>query len=223
VTRNLQLAAWLMAGIFLGNLLGNFVHAQAYLTATEVPRGTILMMMNACPGGYAEVSSLNGAMPYGTIAANGDAGGTGGSNTITPTGSISTPAFSGNSATLTGSVSQPTFTGNAFTSVINHTHTVTVTYDVQGGTTAATTGTHVMTSTATGGSARVPTSGDVVSATTANPGGGVSSITPAGTVSQPTLTMNSYTPAGTVTTPTMTGNSFDNRPAFVKVIFCQKS
>jgi hypothetical protein len=33
---------------------------------------------------------------------------------------------------------------------------------------------------------------------------------------------NNITPTGTVTQPTFTGNSFDNRPAFVKVIFCKK-
>lgn len=194
--RNYQLAACLMAGILIGNFMGGFVRAQTYLIASEVPRGTILLMTAACPAGYAEVTAMNGVVPYGTIAANGDVGGTGGSNTITPT-----------VASLTAAAQS--FTGTPFTSVINHTHTVTVTYNVQGGTTAATTGTHVMTSTATGGSARAPTSGDVVSATTANPGGGVSSITPAGTNSTSAVT-------GTL-------NSFDNRPAFVKVIFCQKS
>jgi hypothetical protein len=79
----------------------------------------------------------------------------------------------------------PAFTGTPFSSVINHTHTVTTTWNVQGGTTASTTGTHVMTSTATGGSARVPTTGDVISETTANPAGGVASITPAGSNAWP--------------------------------------
>ena len=112
------------------------------------------------------------------------------------------PTFSGSA----GTVPAQTFTGTPFSSLINHTHTVSVTYNVQGGTTASTTGTHVMTSTATGGSARAPTSGDVVSATTANPSGGVSSITPAGTNST-----SSFTPAGTVAwpagVPTATGGS----------------
>ncbi len=38
--------------------------------------------------------------------------------------------------------------------------------------------------------------------------GGSSSYTPAGTVSQPTLTMNPYTPAGTVSQPTLTMNPY---------------
>jgi len=268
---------------------------------------TVLITSGSCPAGFAQVTTLNGAVPYGTLAANGDIGGTGGSNTITPTvasltaaaqtfagsaattsavsagtpagtnGTVSfTPAGTNNAPAISwpagvptfsgsaGTVPAQTFTGTPFSSVINHTHTVTVTYDVQGGTSASTTGTHVMTSTATGGSARAPTSGDVVSATTANPSGGVSSITPAGTNSTA-----AFTPAGTIAWPagvptqaaptfsgsagtvpaqTFTGsalgththtltatgtnsasavtgtlNSFDNRQAFVKVIFCQKS
>lgn len=37
--------------------------------------------------------------------------------------------------------------------------------------------------------------------------GGAATITPTGTVTQPTLTMNSYIPAGTVAAPTFTGSS----------------
>lgn len=45
------------------------------------------------------------------------------------------------------------------------------------------------------------------------------SFTPAGTNSAPTFTGN----AGTISAETWTGNSLDNRSAFVKVIFCQKT
>jgi hypothetical protein len=243
------------------------------------PIGTLTMTTNAsCPVGTQQVSAFNGAMPLGTIAANGDVGATGGSNTVTPAGTNATaaftpvgtvapPVFTGSAAAVpaqaiawpasvptfvgnAGVVPSQTFTGTPFSSVINHTHTVTVTYNVQGGTAAATTGTHVMTSTATGGSARAPAAGDVVSATTANPGGGVASITPAGTnatvsftpagtvawpAGVPTNGTVNFTPAGTNAAPaftgtvgtvpaeTWTGSSFDNRSAFVKVIFCQKT
>lgn len=175
----------------------SFPQVKAQTPWGMYPAGIVSMIAaGTCPAGTVEVTALNGAMPLGTIAANGDIGTTGGSNTITPT-----------VATLTAAAQ--TFTGTPFSSVINHTHAVTVTYQAQGGTTAATTGTHSMTSTATGGSARSLTSGDVVSATTANPAGGVSSITPAGTNGTSAVT-------GTL-------NSFDNRPAFIKVIFCQKA
>lgn len=187
----------------------------------SLPSGLITISLTACPSGFTETIALNGKMLRGTLAANGDVGTTGGSATITPTGTNTVPTFTGTPAVLTGSLSTPVFSGTPFSSVINHTHTVSVTYNVQGGTTAATTGTHVMTSTSTGGSARAPTTGDVVSATTANPSGGVSSITPAGTVSAPLLTMNSFTPIGTNTAPVFTGNAFDPSPLYTKVIFCQ--
>jgi hypothetical protein len=198
----------------------NFPHNAIYLTT-----------VSPCASGYSEVTALNGKTLWGTLTANGDAGGTGGNDNITPAGTNSAPAFTGSSGTVSAQTISwpagvPAFTGTPFSSVINHTHTVTTTWNVQGGTTAATTGTHVMTSTATGGSARAPTTGDVVSATTANPGGGVASITPAGTVAWPagvpTNGTVSFTPAGTVAAPAFTGTQFDNRSAFVKVIFCKK-
>jgi hypothetical protein len=209
-----------------------------------VPSGfTGFVTSGTCPTGYAQVTALDAGMPEGTLAAHGDVGGTGGANSITPTVATLTAAaqtFTGSSATTSsvsggtpaGTVSTPTFTGTPFTSVINHTHTITVTSLVQGGTTAATTGTHVMTSTATGGSARAITAGDSITATSANPSGGVTSITPAGTVSTPTFTgsalaghTHTLTATGTNSTSVVTGtlNSFDNRPAYVKVIYCQKS
>lgn len=164
-----------------------------------IPAGLITFIVSGtCPTGWTEVTALNGKTLFGTLAANGDVGGTGGSDTITPTVNSLTAAAQ-------------TFTGTPFTSIINHTHTLTITSTsrVQGGTTAATTGTHIMTSTATGGSARAPTAGDSLTGTSDNPSGGVSSITPAGTNGTSSVT-------GTL-------NSFDNRSAFTKVIFCQKS
>jgi len=47
----------------------------------------------------------------------------------------------------------------------------------------------------------------------------VSGGTPAGTLDS----VGAGTPAGTVSQPTFAGNSFDNRSAFVKVIFCRKT
>jgi len=205
---------------------GNIVCA-ADQGGAGVPSGAVVMIVSgSCSAtlgsGWSEETSLSGKFALGTAAANGDIASTGGSDSVTPAGTVSQPSFTGSSFTPAGTVSQPAFTGTPFTQVINHTHTVTVTWNVQGGTSASTSGTHVMTSSSTGGSARAPTSGDVVSATTANPSGGVSSITPAGTVSQPTFTGTPGTPAGTVSQPAFTGTAFDNRPAFVKVIFCKK-
>lgn len=161
------------------------------------PAGTLrIITTGTCGTGWTENSAMDGKIIIGTLAANGNVGSTGGNDSITPT-----------VASLTAAAQ--VFSGTPFSNVINHTHAVTVTYNAQGGTTAATTGTHSMTSTATGGSARALTSGDVVSATTANPAGGVASITPAGTNAASSV-------SGTL-------NSFDNRPAFVRVIFCVKA
>jgi hypothetical protein len=97
-----------------------------------------------------------------------------------------------------GSVSQPTLSMNAITQVINHTHSVSVTdpghtHTLPVGATddtsapfdradAGTNASGANASTATGSN----TTG--ITATTANPAGGVASIAPTGTVSQPTFT-----------------------------------
>ena len=206
-------------------------------TAGSVPSGSIISTLaSACPSGFTESATLNGKTQYGTVIANGDVGTTGGSDSVTPTVASLTAAaqtFTGNSTAvpapaISWPVGVPSFSGTPFTSVINHTHTITSTLTVQGGTTAAITGTHVMTSTATGGSARAVAAGDSIASSSANPSGGVASITPAGSVAWPagvpTNSSVSITPLGHTATSAVTGtlNSFDNRGAYVKVIFCTK-
>jgi hypothetical protein len=103
---------------FSGALGGLFVVAtltfpimKAQTPWGAYPLGIVTMTLNAsCPVGTSEVSAFNGSMPYGTIAANGDVGGTGGANTVTPTGSNATGSF-----TSTGVISAPTFTGSGGT------------------------------------------------------------------------------------------------------------
>jgi hypothetical protein len=205
-----------------------------------------------------------------------DPGGTGGSSSYTPTGTVSAPTFLGqnnqttssdSAGTPTGSVTAPTFTGQdnilssatsggtpagtvtaptlvwptavptfsgtPFSGVINHVHVASVidpghnhTTTTDGGTTVANgagdalatvtrsgaTGTYVVTNNTTG-----------ITVTNANPSGGVSSITPAGTIawpsdkptnSVPTFTgsalathTHTITPAGTNSAPTFTGSA----------------
>lgn len=250
----------------------------------------------SCPTGWAEASELSGVTLVGTTKAKGDVGTTGGNDNLTPSGTVSAPSltmdsytpggtnststiswpmnppvFSGNSgtvsaATISWPAGVPTFAGNAISSILNHTHTISITdpghthtIQAQGSTTASTSGTNIMTSTATGGSSR--TMGGVnaanskatgITASSANPAGGVASITPSGTISWPagvpTNSTTSFTPVGTVawpmnvptnsnpvfsgnsatltgsiSTPAFTGNVADNRSAFVKAIFCRKS
>lgn len=61
-----------------------------------LPSGAILLTLSAaCPVGTAEVAALNGMTLIGTLAATGDVGTTGGSDTLTPAGSVSAPIFTG--------------------------------------------------------------------------------------------------------------------------------
>lgn len=114
--------------------------------------GLIAITTGTCPSGFTEVSALNGKMLIGTLAANGNVGGTGGADSITPTGTVSVLTFTGNNITssavsggtpagtigalttgadssTTGGVAKavaqtPVFTGSALGT---HTHTTTAT------------------------------------------------------------------------------------------------
>jgi hypothetical protein len=137
--------------------------------------------------------------------------------------------------TIAWPAGMPTFAGTPSTCVVNHVHVQNVNSATTGGLSGYTPDTSTNTSTASGYS-------------TANPTGGAASCTPAGSIAWPagvpvnsggsvdahavtqpaahTVTQpsdHSYTPAGTVAAPAFTGTPFDNRPAFVRVIFCQKS
>src|SRR5690349_25162962 len=55
----------------------------------------VIRVSGNCGAGFAEVATLSGKVLRGTVAANMDQGGTGGSDTITPAGSVSAPTFTG--------------------------------------------------------------------------------------------------------------------------------
>lgn len=167
-----------------------------------IPAGSILMVdSGSCPTGFGEVAGLASRFPMGTVAANGDVGGTGGANTFTPAGTVAAPIF----------------TGTPFSSVINHTHSVSVNdpghTHTQASQTATTGGAssweHGAIDTSSTAAETLPTGSNTtgITATTANPAGGVASITPAGTNSAPAFT----------------GTQADQRPAWLKVIFCKKA
>jgi hypothetical protein len=183
---------------------------QACPGGSAVPSGLILATVTTCPAGWTEQTSFAGRSPVATTVAAGDVGTTGGSDSVTPT----TSAIS-----LTAAAQ--TFTGTSSSVVLNHTHTVSVTDPGH---------THVVTSqTATTGGAtsyehgvldtssaeaeatEVTASGTTgITASTANPGGGAASYTPAGTNATSAV-------SGTVTL-----NALDNRSAWVKLIYCKK-
>lgn len=234
--------------------------------------GIILIDTGSCPATFDEVTAFNAHVVRGTLAANVDVGGTGGNDSYTPAGTVAAPTFTGSAATLTGSVAAPTFTGSAgtvgahtiswpagvptfagdaFSSIINHTHTATVTdpghvhvQTVNSGTTGGLSGYGVDSSTSTPATSGYSTASATTGVTvaTSNPAGGVSSITPtgtnawpagvptmgtvsftpAGTNNAPALTMNSYTPAGTNNAPSFTGSGVTVIPSYLKLIACKK-
>lgn len=151
------------------------------------PSGSIVLIVSgSCPAGFVEETSLEGKMLLGTLAGNSDIGTTGGSDSITPAGTVSQPTFSGNAL----AAHSHTFSGNP---LAPHSHALT----------EATTSKWWDTQAADS----YPT----VDATSAG--------TPSGTVSSD----SGGTPSGTVSQPTFTGDQFDNRSAFVRVIFCRKT
>ena len=212
----------------------------AVAQGSGVPSGAILMVnTGSCPAGFSEVAGLAGRVPLGTTVAAADVGGTGGSDSVTPAGTVSQPTFTGSAlaahAHATGTYATSAHSGTAvadhsdhphtYPQVVNHVHVQTVNSATTGGSSGYTPDT----STNTGVSS---------SYSTANPTGGVATGTTNGasatlthSVTQPSAhtlsgsseSVSAGTPAGTVSQPTFTGASLDNRQAFVKMIFCMKS
>jgi hypothetical protein len=152
-----------------------------------VPSGAIILSLTACPSAYSEVTALNGVTLIGTLFANGDVGTTGGSNTITPAGTVAAPVFTG--AALPG-----------------HAHELPFILD-----TAAPRFHQISPVTFGTGTARPSTSQSAQNAHV---------VTAPVALSQ---SVSAGTPAGSVSAPAFSGVPFDNRSAFVKVIFCSKN
>lgn len=185
------------------------------------PAGFVgIVTTGSCPAGYTEVTALDGREPLGTLAANANIGTTGGADNITPAGTNTAPAFSGtmgNTASISagtpaGTVAAPTFTGNAATltgtigSIAATTTPSEVTLSAAGQNTADQAHTHP-----------APTLT-------------MDSYTPSGTNGAPAFTgsglavhLHAFTATGTVAAPAFSGTSFDNRSAFVRVIYCRKT
>lgn len=89
-----------------------WVMDQGYSTGGgSLPSGLIAISLTACPPGFSEAAALDGKFLLGTLAAHGDVGTTGGSATLTPTGTISQPTFTGTSGQATSAVSAGTPAG----------------------------------------------------------------------------------------------------------------
>ena len=230
-----------------GKTLFGTVTANADVGATGgadniTPAGT-----NSAPGFTGDAVASNG-VSAGTPA------GTNSTSSVTPLGTVAAPAISWPAGV-------PTFAGAAFSNVINHTHAVNVTdpghthltqrYPTATGGSSGFTIDTSMSGTLADNTLPVKANATGVTATSSNPGGGVASITPAGTIAWPVGVPTNTVPAftgssstvsaqtftgsalgthshnttatGIVAAPSFTGSSFDNRSAFVKVIFCKKT
>lgn len=94
-----------------------------YSWATPVGLGLtsgllVMILSGTCPIGFTEVSALNGKLLKGTLSANGDVGTTGGSATLTPSGTVSTPTFTGTSNQTTSATSAGTPAGTNATGTV---------------------------------------------------------------------------------------------------------
>lgn len=210
-------------------------------SSNGLPAGSIILKVSGtCPVGFSEVSALDGKTLFGTLNSHADVGGTGGNDSITPAGTNSTPVFIGSAlgthAHGVGTYATSAHSGTAVADHASHTHTYT---DVVNHTHlqqyhSATTGPNTGPTTAPDTSSNTPTSWGLA---TQNPSGGVATGTTAGpsatlthgvtqpsahTVSGSSEAVSGGTPTGTNTAPVFTGTQFDNRSAFVKVIFCSK-
>lgn len=229
-----------------------------------LPAGAIILIASGtCPVGFSEVAGLVGKTLIGTNAASGDVGTTGGNDNITPSGTNSTPTFTGNALaghvhTFTGSLMSTHLHGvgtyaadahagtavadhashtHTYTQVVNHVHLETAPTGQTGAQDSFTRDTSTTGSSNTALSTANPTGG-VATGTTAGPSAilthsvtqpsnhslsgsseAISAGTPAGTLDS----ISGGTPSGSVSTPTFTGNAFDNRSAFMRVIFCSKT
>lgn len=166
-------------------------NSTAWINASvsSIPSGLITFVTSGtCPAGFTEVTALSGKTLFGTLAANGDVGGLGGSVTITPAGTNQSL----------------TFTGSA---LATHAHELPF-QKVAGGT-----GLLGMLAPSIFGTGTSRARESQSAAPTAN------TTSAAVLLSQ---AISAGTPAGTINTPAFTGTQFDNRSAYIKVIFCRK-
>ncbi|MFQ5723595.1 MAG: hypothetical protein ACE5G6_03810 [Terriglobia bacterium] len=188
----------------------------------SLPAGAIVLIVSgSCPSGFVEETALNGRMPLGTLAVNADVGTSGGSDSVTPQGTVSQPTFTGDPLPS----HSHTFTGNALPS---HDHGGG-TYAVGSSTTGISIAAHSTANARSGGGSTGFTDAAAAAHSITDPGHthgsftGRSEAVGAGTPAGTNSSDSAGTPSGTVSQPTFTGTAFDNHPSFIRVIFCRKS
>ena len=197
--------------------------AQSGLSAGDV----VIRFSGTCGAGFTEVAAADGKFLRGTVDANLDVGGTGGSDTATPSAHAGTAV----SAHAGSAVDAHAAHTHDYTTVLNHTHTVTVTdpghTHVENNNSATTGGltgwgaqdTSTNTASATGYSTASATTG--ITASTANPGGGAAT----GTTGNPSasLTHTVTQPSNHTVTQPNDHSALSVTPAYKKAIFCEKT
>lgn len=211
-----------------------------------LPAGAIVMVdTGACPAGTAEVSDLSGRTLVGTLAAAGDVGSVGGSDTLTPAGTNSAPSLTMDSYTPAGTNSGAGVSAHAganvtsvFTGAALATHSHELPFQkVAGGTGVlrmiASSVFGVGTSRAAESQSAAPVANTTATAVLKDQP--LSAGTPAGTIANTVTQASAHTvtnptfsgtPAvltGAVGAPTFTGQAGENRSAFRRVIFCKAS
>lgn len=239
---------FLLVGICAAVAVGNLVAEQARIRfvgpveaqASSLNAGDIVIRVSGnCGTGFTEVSSLDGKVIRGTVAANVNQGGTGGSDTVTPEGSVSAPTFTGDAlsghAHGTGTYAASAHSGTAVADHASHTHTYTDVpnhvhvQNINSGATGGSNGYTKDTSTNGSEASAVSTAtntGGVAEGTTAGPGAALThSVTQPSdhTLSGSSQLVSGGTPSGTNSAPTFTGTQHSTLPAFVRVVFCEKS
>ena len=191
---------------------------------TNMPSGMIAFIATGtCPSGWTENDNIATYNILITTSAAGDVGTHGGSNSYTPSGTVSAPVFTGSA----GTVPAETFTGTS-----NQTTSAT-----SAGTPAGTNGTASVAITTAGDSALGSAGYYINKFNGVTLASGTTSITvPAETFTGSALATHthtltpagtngtvSFTPSGTNSTPTFTGNSATITPPYYKMIACQKN
>lgn len=214
-----------------------------------VPSGsTMFIVSGTCPTNWTEVAGLDGKTLWGTLNAHGDIGGTGGADTVTPSGANSNTS----GGTPTGTNSAPTISGTT-ASESSHTHAkgtftaltsglseqwcngadcnygvIHFLQAIKGGgltfTTTHTTNagaTNIVEDDLTVLQQTITSSGfnDVSLAGTSASGSAHSHGVGSLVAATPTFTGNALS----THTHTFTGASLDNRSAFMKVIYCKRN
>lgn len=146
-------------------------------------------LLSACPAGFSQVTTLDGKMPVGTIAAHANVGTTGGSDSVTPSGTVDSPVFTGDE--------MPT-----------HQHQLP--FEVDQDNLAVgfiKTGNYGVGTDAQGSILQFNNDG----------------VTSPQQMVSLTDAVTAGTPTGSVSAPNFSGAAFDNRSAFVRVIYCSRN